>query len=71
MANSSCPPTFQLHGGMDLIVPVEQSELMHAALQKLGVESQLMTVANYVHGDYRFNRDEPAQRISAFLGGLV
>ncbi|MFT4518459.1 MAG: acetyl esterase/lipase [Halioglobus sp.] len=71
LAQSSCPPTFLLHGGADPIVPVGQSELMHSALLKLGVESQLMTVEKYTHGDYRFNRDEPADKICDFLSRLV
>jgi acetyl esterase/lipase len=67
---NKCPPTFLLHGDADPIVPVEQSELMHAALLEAGVDSQLMRIANFTHGDYRFNRDEPAKRISVFLDSL-
>ena len=43
---------------------------MHAALLEAGVDSQLMRIANFTHGDYRFNRDEPAERISVFLDNL-
>jgi acetyl esterase/lipase len=67
LVQSSCPPTFLLHGDADPIVPVEQSVMMHEALLSAGVDSQLMCIAGYTHGDYRFNRDEPAARMSAFL----
>ena len=67
LVHGNCPPTFLLHGDADPIVPVEQSVMMHEALLAAGNDSQLMCLAGYTHGDYRFNRDEPAARISAFL----
>jgi len=70
-SNPACPPTLLLHGTADPIVPIEQSELMHQALQGVGVSSEFMSLPGYTHGDYRFNRDECAARISGFLGGLV
>jgi len=70
-SNPACPPTLLLHGTADPIVPVEQSELMHAGLQSLGLDSELMLVDGYTHGDHRFNRDEPAQRIHRFLDRLL
>jgi acetyl esterase/lipase len=63
----NCPPVFLLHGEADPIVPIEQSRLLHEALLGAGVDSQLMCVDGYTHGDYRFNRDEPAEKMSAFL----
>jgi hypothetical protein len=41
--------------------------MMHEALLAAGNDSQLMCLEGYTHGDYRFNRDGPAARISAFL----
>jgi len=67
----ACPPTLLLHGKADPIVPVEQSELMQAALQALGINSELVLIDGYTHGDYRFNRGEPAQRIHQFLDRLL
>ena len=67
LLQDSCPPTFLLHGDADPIVPVAQSVIMHDALLAAGIDSQLMRIAGYTHGDYRFNRDEPASRISDFL----
>lgn len=67
----ACPPALLLHGKADPIVPVEQSELMHASMKSLGLDSELMLVDGYTHGDYRFNRDEPAQRIHQFLDRLL
>jgi acetyl esterase/lipase len=71
LVQGSCPPTFLLHGDSDPIVPVEQSVMMHEALLTAGVDSQLMRMPGYTHGDYRFNRDEPAARISAFVNKLT
>lgn len=70
-SHASCPPTLLLHGDADPIVPVAQSELLHSALQGLGLDSQLIRIANYTHGDYRFNRHRPAQNICDFLDRLA
>jgi len=70
-AATACPPTLLLHGKADPIVPVEQSELLHTALQALGLDSELILVDHYTHGDYRFNRDAPAQSIHQFLDRFV
>lgn len=35
------PPFFLFHGGMDLLVPLEQAEEFHQALQRLNVDSEL------------------------------
>ncbi len=70
LVNNQCPPTLLLHGDADPIVPIEQSELMHSALLAVGVDSDFMPIAGYTHGDYRFNRDKPAQKISQFLDRL-
>ena len=63
----ACPPTLFLHGEADPIVPVEQSVILHEKLLAAGVDSDLMRLAGYTHGDHRFNRGAPAERINAYL----
>jgi len=65
------PTHHVLHGKADPIVPVEQSELLHTALQALAIDSELVLIDGYTHGDYRFNLDEPAERTHSFFAGLV
>jgi acetyl esterase/lipase len=67
----SCPPTFLLHGNADPIVPVTQSIIMHEKLLEAGIDSQMMIIPGYTHGDYRFNRGEAAVKINAFLKDLA
>jgi len=43
------PPTMMIHGDNDWIVPVAQSEALHARLQELGVESRLVVVRGQNH----------------------
>ena len=43
-------PTLLIHGEKDELVPLHQSELMKAALDKVGVENQLIVVKNAGHG---------------------
>jgi acetyl esterase/lipase len=44
------PPFLIMHGDRDRTVPLNQSELLHAALQKAGVESTLVVVPGSGHG---------------------
>ncbi|MBF0244943.1 MAG: prolyl oligopeptidase family serine peptidase [Planctomycetes bacterium] len=46
-----CPPMLIIHGEADDIVPVEESRLLHKALQKAGADSRLITVPGRGHGD--------------------
>lgn len=43
------PPALILHGTQDHLVPVRQSELLHAALQKAGVASELLIIPDAPH----------------------
>lgn len=63
-ASKDDPPTLILHGTADTTVPVNQSELLHAALKKAGVSSQLVIVKNAPHSFHL----QPKQRD---LRGLV
>ena len=44
------PPFFIVHGDKDFVVPLNQSELLHAALEKAGVLSTLYVVKGSGHG---------------------
>ena len=63
----TCPPTFLLHGDADPIVPVDQSVIMHEKLLGAGIDSQLMRIPGYTHGDHRFNQGVAAEKITAYL----
>ncbi|MRI00110.1 DUF1080 domain-containing protein [Kriegella sp. EG-1] len=43
------PPFLIMHGEKDPLVPIDQSELFHSALQKVGVDSEYIVVKNGVH----------------------
>ncbi len=57
-ASKSDPPVLIMHGEVDQAVPYNQSELLHAALQKAGVESTLYKVEKGDHG-FRGATDSP------------
>ena len=44
------PPCFIVHGDADFVVPLNQSELLHAALEKAGVPSTLYVAKGGNHG---------------------
>lgn len=46
------PPTLSIHGDADTVVPYDQSARLHAALHKLGVTEQLITVPGANHGEF-------------------
>jgi len=50
--DSSDPSTLMLHGDADRGVPLAQSEVMHAALDKAGVENRLKTYSGADHDFY-------------------
>ncbi len=49
-ASPSDPPFLHLHGSADKLVPLNQSELLDAALKKVGVPSTLYVVVDGGHG---------------------
>ena len=52
------PPCFIVHGDADFVVPLNQSELLHAALLKAGVPSTLYVAKGGNHG---FSKGEETQ----------
>ena len=59
------PPFLLIHGTNDNVVPFNQSELLHDALKKAGVESTLVPVQGGGHGNFRTN--EVAERLRQFF----
>jgi acetyl esterase/lipase len=59
-----CPPFLIMHGDKDAVVPLNQSQLLHDALQKAGVESQFTVVPGKGHEPLG---DEPLAQVHAFF----
>ncbi|HEX8373398.1 MAG TPA: alpha/beta hydrolase [Chthoniobacterales bacterium] len=60
-------PFLIMHGDGDSVVPVQQSRILHAALQKAGVESQLKVIDGAGHGGGAFNSPENLMLMAAFF----
>lgn len=58
------PPFLIIHGDQDALVPMNQSELLHAALRKAGVESRLEIRKGEGHG---FKSPEPNRMAMEFF----
>lgn len=63
-ATRDASPVLFIHGDADLLVPLQQSEVMKAELDKLGVENQLIVVKNGAHG---FGGAEKQEIMEAYL----
>jgi acetyl esterase/lipase len=61
------PPFLIVHGDADPVVPLGQSELLHAALKKAGVESELVVIKGGGHGGAGFGTPENQDKIAAFF----
>lgn len=60
------PPFLIMHGDADTLVPVKQSEELHAALKKAGVKSELVVVKGGGHGSGMSSK-ENSEKINAFF----
>ena len=66
------PPFLIVHGDKDPLVPHHQSELLHAALEKAGVASELYTVKGGEHGrGGEFGSPELFERAARFLDEML
>ena len=63
------PPCFIVHGDRDFVVPLNQSELLHAALKKAGVPSTLHVVKGGEHGFSKLTpaNDEIVKKVMEFF----
>ena len=66
------PPFLIVHGDSDPSVPHHQSELLHAALKKAGVRTQMYTVVGGGHGrGGEFGSPELFERAATFLDSVL
>ena len=61
------PPFLIVHGEDDKLVPINQSEILHEALQKIGVPSTFVRVPNAGHGGPAFLAPEIINRVESFF----
>ena len=61
------PPFLIMHGDKDGTVPPGQSELLHEALKKAGVDSTLQVIKGAGHGGPGFNTAENRKLIEEFF----
>lgn len=60
-------PFLIVHGDQDKLVPLEQSEFLLEALQKAGVECELLVVKDNAHGGPGFDTPEMRAKIQSFF----
>jgi acetyl esterase/lipase len=60
-------PFLILHGDSDPLVPLGQSELLHEALKKAGVASELVVIKGGGHGGAGFATKENQEKIAKFF----
>jgi acetyl esterase/lipase len=65
--SKKAPPFLIVHGDKDTTVPLSQSELLHEALKKAGVESTLIVLPGAGHGGAAFNEPDTAKKIDEFF----
>jgi acetyl esterase/lipase len=65
-ATKDDPPFLILHGDQDPLVPHKQSEILHEALKKVGVDSTLMVIPGAAHGP-GINTPENQKKILEFF----
>lgn len=63
-------PFLIIHGDADKLVPLAQSELLHAALKTGGVPSELLVFSKAGHGDAEFRTQMAASESRAKLTGF-
>jgi dipeptidyl aminopeptidase/acylaminoacyl peptidase len=61
------PPILFIHGDADSIVPIENSERTHDALQSVGVSSKLVVILGAAHGPEFLGALDPPD----YLGEMV
>jgi acetyl esterase/lipase len=65
------PPFLIVHGDADPVVPINQSQLLLAALKKAGVRAELHIVEGGGHGRQGFNTTEVENQVRAFFDALL
>lgn len=65
--SAEAAPFLIFHGAKDPLVPLEQSERLHEALQKAGVTSELVVLPEAAHGGWPFDTDAMREKMRSFL----
>ena len=65
------PPLLILHGDIDKVVPVDQSEYLHQQYQQAGLKSSLHIIEGAGHGGPQFSDDTRQQLIKEFLDRYI
>ncbi len=65
------PPFMIIHGTVDQIVPLAQSEMLYEKLTENGVEADFLKVENAIHGDGIIYQPEVRERILAFMKRII
>jgi dipeptidyl aminopeptidase/acylaminoacyl peptidase len=65
--SKSAAPFLIIHGDKDPLVPLSQSELLHNALKKEGVPSELIVIKGGGHGGKDFTGEAQQKIVDAFF----
>lgn len=68
---STAPPFLLVHGDRDVLVPLEQSLLMHEALLRAGRESTMLRLGGAGHEDPRFDGGPVVQTVAAWFRAVL
>jgi len=69
--NAQSPPTIALQGGIDYVVSPNQTNLVIAKLNSMGVTSQLVVYPNEGHGFSQANNTDALNKVMAFISKNV
>ena len=69
--NAQSPPTIALQGGMDYVVSPNQTNLVIAKLNSMGVTNQLVVYPNEGHGFSQANNTDALNKVMAFISKNV
>jgi len=66
-AQKYCPPVLTMHGDTDMVVPFEQSVIIHEALTAAGKHSEYYKILGADHGTGEFWSEEAFDIVEAFI----
>jgi len=68
--SKKAPPFLIFHGTGDCLVPFQQSQIIHEALKKAGVRTELHEMPGLNHLDQGFITPENEKRVNDFIDGI-
>lgn len=69
--NGDEPPFMIWHGRWDILIPDDQSVILHNALRSRGINSQLTQVDYMNHADWKFYTADRINRVAAFFDQIL